>query len=54
MLSNQNLSDILLELKNKYNIAGVFVWEYFDAPPDNKYNVLWSENIYQIINKDIT
>lgn len=57
MLSNQNLPDILVELKkikNKYNIAGVFVWEYFDAPPDNKNHVLWSENIYQIINKYIT
>ena len=53
MISSQNLNTGLIELKkikDKYNTVSVFVWEYFNAPPDKTNHVLWSELISSVIN----
>ena len=48
-----NVIDTISNLSDKYpDFGGVFVWEYFDAPP-NYQPGLWSEYMYQAIYKDI-
>ena len=55
MLSDMDsFNDILTNLKeiheNKVEIGGVFVWEYFDAPPDLQNHYKWASIINNIIN----
>jgi hypothetical protein len=35
------------------NFGGVFIWEYFDAPPgDDHHQNLWAEEMYEILNSE--
>ena len=40
------------QIKDKYSkFGGVFIWEYFDAPPDENDPSQWAVEIYKIFNK---
>ena len=44
--------DEIKKIKIKYNnFGGVYVWEYFNCPPEPKNPFKWSEFIYSILNK---
>lgn len=46
-----NALDTIKTLKNKYtDFGGCYVWEYFDAPPDNNNHSIWAKEIYELTN----
>lgn len=58
MLGEKNKFDFLFILetirklkKNYKNFGGVFVWEYFDAPPNENDPSIWAVEIYNLFNK---
>ena len=42
-------TDVVTSITRKYDMGGVFVWEYFDCPPDNKDHYKWAENMYNAL-----
>ena len=41
--------NVVASISEKYDMGGVFVWEYFDCPPDNKDHYKWAENMYNAL-----
>ena len=43
-------TNVVASISEKYDMGGVFVWEYADCPPDNKDHYKWAENMYNALN----
>lgn len=54
--NSQNFDDFLEIIKNikkEYpNFGGVFIWEYFDAPPNKSEPFTWATRAYQILSEN--
>lgn|ERR1711871_486936 len=47
--------NVVKNLSNTYqNFGGVFVWEYFNAPPSKHFPILWSYYMYNALNNNTT
>jgi len=43
--------NVVKNISNSYsNFGGVFIWEYFNAPPNKKLPILWSYYMYRALN----
>lgn len=57
MISSQDFDNVTCVVKNlfkkyKSDFGGVYVWEYFNAPPDTKNQNKWAEDIKTIFNNN--
>ena len=45
--------DIIKNIKKEYpNFGGVFIWEYFDAPPNKSEPFTWATRVFQILSEN--
>ena len=43
--------NVVKNLSNTYkNFGGVFIWEYYNAPPNANFPILWSYYMYSALN----
>ena len=46
----QNALDQVAEISKNTDMGGVFVWEYFDCPPDKENHLKWAEDMHIALN----
>ena len=45
--------EIIKNIKKEYpNFGGVFIWEYFDAPPNKSEPFTWATRVFQILSEN--
>ena len=45
--------NVVASISEKYDMCGVFVWEYVDCPPNDKDHYKWAENMYNALHRDL-
>ena len=57
MISSQDFSNVKKEIskifsKYKDKFGGIFIWEYFDAPPNKSEPFTWATRVFQILSEN--